>query len=120
MTKRNEDRVQTEDYRLRTYDYSAAIEVADSFDAMTALFYGIGRGILRDVEKSDVPAETGSQRPSPRAAVKRSTGAADKRSRDGEVARSLGITWKSSGLYGVRKRKLTLRCTTRHHGSEQQ
>lgn len=92
MAKRNEDRVQSEDYRLRTYDYSAAIEVADSFDAMTALFYGIGRGIVRDVDKSDVPAKTGSQRPTPRAAVKRTTGAADRRSRDGEVARSLGIT----------------------------
>lgn len=92
MTKRNEDRVQVEDYRLRTYDYSAAIEAADSFDAMIALFYGIGRGILRDVEKSKVPAETGSEPPSRRAGVKRVTAAADKRSRDAEVARSLGIS----------------------------
>lgn len=92
MAKRNEDRVQTEDYRLRTYDYNAAIEAADSFDAMTALFYGIGRGILRDVEKSNVAGKTGFQRPPPRAGVKRTTGAAGRRSRDGEIARSLGIT----------------------------
>lgn len=92
MTKRNGDRVQVEDYRLRTYDYSAAMAAADSFDAMTALFYGIGRGILRDAEKSTVPAKAGAKRPCPRADATKTTAAADKRSRDGEVARSLGIS----------------------------
>ncbi len=92
MAKRNGDPVQVEDYRLRTYDYTAAMDAADSFDAMTSLFYGIGRGILRDVETSQVPAEVGSTRPSPRAGVNKASAAADKRSRDREVARSLGIS----------------------------
>ncbi|MBW3547733.1 MAG: hypothetical protein KY452_06320 [Actinobacteria bacterium] len=84
--------MEVEDYRLRTYDYSAARDAADSFDAMIALFYGIGRGILRDVEKSEAPTKAGPARPSPRAGVKEATAAADKRSRDRDAARSLGIS----------------------------